>query len=353
MPGRRNSPKRPHQIRLHPSLVLCLPFLVAGVLIAIPAAVHKTGRIQMDVATSDVSFDVGGVSSSEIFGSRQLGELNLSGLEALRFPVGVLERLEAGTANSGRWTVLSENGGFIADPNAKIVLPRCALQRLLVKPSTKVALSVATAAPSRVSALFTRGGFSGEIVVDSTVLLTGCFGCVVSGSPLPDGATLRIRSPRRQILDFEGNDGPLSMVPDSAGTISGEMAVPVSAARFFKLSSDGLQQRPAILRESRVTLLDKDGKVEPGEFLFLTGAAGLSIQSIDAGSVLQVRMAGPVASALKGFDLHAMEEMLPRWLQWLHSQSLWMGLIADIALVGSTALAVLRGLKLIRQEKSR
>ncbi|MFI5184337.1 MAG: hypothetical protein ACHQNV_08065 [Vicinamibacteria bacterium] len=331
--------------------LIVLPMALSAVLLAPAAWVRKAAEVHVALDVRRLHFALGPGGPSELLVGIRARSLTLVGFRELDLGQG---RFQAdakapSSAGSGPAQPIRIAG---TDSFSSVTLGAVGLESLSVPGGAGVTLSVdpdeAGSVKLEIDGAQARGRFS-----RGTPLTLTCAGCSTGApSAVPmGGAQVVFTAEAEEIATFTGRAEGMALLvefpPDRPPLLEN---VPIRAA--FDTTEVVEARRVSTIDGGQVEYVDvkRDTlRLERGDFLLLDGLQGFQITSLRVDHALHATLHGRVG-LLRAGPGGFVKDRLPSVLEWIYSRSPWILYLQAVILLGTTALGLMRQLKLLPTE---
>ena len=341
--------------------LLILPFVATATLVA-PLAYLTTGsEVEVILKVSQMSFKVGQVSTGGTFNPVKTRSLSLLNFQTLDLCSGLLEMARAGEPTAGAandWRQLATGARALLMAQgefASVTFDDITLDPLNVKPGAVLTLAVLDHQPNILKLRVDGAEVTGRFAAGKTLRLS-CSNCAVSDSPGRDDINsklLRFRSEREHVVAFSGRkEGTTMALELPPGTKLVEQDIGVAGGLDFT-RMEGRRRKSTITGEGGMITfeeLDKEVKVKAGDFVILDDLKNFFIETLHIADGITVILHGHVGRLATG-RTKFVKDRLPSLLEWLYARKTWALHLNAVVLIGTTALAILQRLRIVREEK--
>lgn len=343
-------------------LLLILPFAATAILLAPLAILKKGSEVEVSLKVSRVSFVIGELSTASLFNSVRTVSLSLLNFQKVELGPGVLEIATAIDPNTDAPSAWRGKGAkaetliISRDDFASVTLEDVRLNQLDIKPGSVITLSSVENEPNSLKLHVDGADATGSIAVARTLLLS-CNYCEASGLPVQydfDSKLLRFTSSRKHVITFSGRSEATTVALElPPGTKLVEQNFYLERdVNFTQL--EGRSRTSTIIGEGgKITfeeLKKKEVKVGVGDFVILDDLEDFFIKTLQIDNGINITLHGRVgelATGPRGF----VKNRLPSLLEWLYAREMWALYLNALILISTTALAILKRLRTVREEE--
>lgn len=339
-------------------LWLILPFVATAILLAPLALVKKDAEVEVDLKVSRLSFVVGEGGFGGWFESLETRSLALQLFDRLEVGSATVEIETRDEGGAPTWRRIGEGGTTSITPAtelAGLTLKDVTLSELEVPRGSRLTLLWDEEDPGSLTLRVDGAAASGRLVAPETLYL-GCDYCAVSGLPPRydfDSKVLRFTGAGERLVPFRGRDEGVTLALElQEGVKLAERGVPVQAELDFT-RVDGRRRVSTVMAEGgRIVLQeigDKTVEVKEGDFLVLDELEDFQIRSMAIAEGIDVALYGR-AGVLRSGPAGFVADRRPSLLEWIYGRQAWLLYANALLLTGTTALSILKRLKIGGEE---
>ena len=355
--SRDQQPSRFWQLGLLPIFL----FAATAVLLAPAAVLKKRSEIEVSLKVNRMSFAIGELGSAGLFNALATRSLTLLNVDHIELGDGVLELMtpeNAPTRDGERWRHIMTNPGIVLTLNsefARMTLQGVTLNQLSGTPGSILTLSWLEDEPHSLILRIDGMEVTGSIAAARTLRLS-CDYCQIRDAAIRhdlEGQRLRFTSTRDHVVAFRSKDRAPTMAFDlSPGTPLVERDISIAGGVDFT-RTEGRSRTSTIIGEAgKITFdeLRREVKVGAGDFVILENLKHFFVKTLSVDDGIRVILHGSVGALSTG-PAGFVRSRLPSWLEWLYAREAWVLYFQALVLVATTAVAVLKRLKVVSGEE--
>ena len=343
-------------------LLLILPFAATAVLLAPLGILRKSAEVDITLKVSRVSFKMG-EQGSGLFRGLTTSALSLVSYQEVNLGLGILENattIDPKSSTPSTWRQIGKRGEtriVSKDHFSSVTLQDVSINHLAIPPGSVATLSWLESEPNFLKLRVDGEGTAGTIVAGRQLLLS-CSACAASGVS-SDGdfgsKFLRFATDRRHVVSFRGRPEGITVAFElRPGMKLVEQNVSIDGDVDFTQLEGRHRVSTVISGEGKITfeeLGSKEVKIAAGDFLVVKDVKDFFLKTLqveDGISIVLHGRAGRVHSGPPGF----VKDRLPTILEFLYASETWAQwalYLNAVILIGTTSLAILKRLKILRE----
>jgi len=339
-------------------LLLMLPFAITAILLAPLGILRKSSEVKVSLKVSQLSFVIGEQGNGLFSGLTALS-LSLLDFQEVDLGPGVLEiatKTDPRSDAPSDWRKLgsrTETRVIPRDHFASVTLKDVSLNQLAIAAGSVTKLSWLDSEPNLLKLRVDGTEAAGRIAAPRELRLS-CNACQVTGLPSRydfGSKFLRFTSQRRHVILFRGrSEGTTFAFELRPGMKLAEQNVYIEKDVDFTQLERGHRTSTVIGDEGKIVfkeLGNKEIKIDAGDFVILDDLNDFFLKTLnleDGINIVLYGRAGILATGPPGF----VKDRLPSLLEWMYARQTWALYLNAVVLISTTALAVLRRLKIVR-----
>jgi hypothetical protein len=340
-------------------LFLILPFAATAILLAPLALLKTSAEVEVTLKVGQLSFVPGELSGRGLLTSVRVGSLRLLGFREIDLGAGLLEIGIAADPLSDpprEWRRLASGPRVLLAPTtdlAAVTLRNVTLNQLAIaNPPPLVMLASVEQEPSSLK-LRIGGPATGEVTAGRVLTLI-CDYCHVAGTSnrdAPDSAWLRFTAERDHAVRFVGGSHATTLALELApGNRFVDQNISLGRRVDFTRLEGGARVSTVLDDRGKIALPEfrREVPVGAGEFVILDGLKKSSIKALELDNGIRVVLHGRAGSLATG-PAQLVRDRLPSLLEWLYARQTWTLYLNAVILIGTSALAILQRLQLVRE----
>lgn len=341
-------------------LLLILPFGVTAILLAPLAVLKKSSEVEVNLKVSRLSFVIG-EEGDGLFTGLTTRSLSMVSFQKVDLAADVLEIAATVDSNSNDprdWRPIGAQGETVITSRnhfSSVTFKDLTLNHLAIPPGSVTTLSWINGEPNflklRVDGREVAGGIAG-----GRTFLLSCNTCEVSGLPPRydfDSKFLRFASQRGHVVTFRGRSEGITVAFDlPPGMRLVEQNIPIESYVDFTELDGGRRTSTVIGEGGKIAfkeLKNREVNISAGDFVILSDLKRFFVKSLHLENGINIVLHGRVGT-LKTGPPGFIKDRLPSLLERLYDSQRWTLYLNAVVLIGTTALAILKRLHVLREE---